>query len=130
MTNFKQFLEEGLWDNIRKKRERIKRGSGERMRKKGAKGAPSDAAIKRAQEAVKNSDVDLMLKRGETYILKQDREDYARGLLVTMNEDGSYTVAYWLEDAEPYPIEVIVDGKSVKEDGKLIKLNFHPNLDK
>tara|TARA_B100000927_G_C16452386_1_gene464423 strand:+ start:57 stop:449 length:393 start_codon:yes stop_codon:yes gene_type:complete len=130
MTNFKQFLEEGLWDNIRKKRERIKRGSGERMRKKGAKGAPSDAAIKRAQEAVKNSEVDLMLKRGETYILKQDREDYARGLLVTMNEDGSYTVAYWLEDAEPYPIEVIVDGKSVKKDGKLIKLNFHPNLDK
>ena len=51
MINFKTFLEEGLWDNIRKKRERIKRGSGERMRKKGEKGAPSDAAIKRAQEA-------------------------------------------------------------------------------
>ena len=82
------------------------------------------------EEAVKDSDVDLTLKRGETYILKQDREDYARGLLVTMNEDGSYTVAYWLKDAEPYPIEVIVDGKSVKKDGKLIKLNFHPKLDK
>ena len=114
----------GLWHNIHQKRKR-----GERMRKKGEKGAPSDAAIKRAQEAVKNSDVDLMLKRGETYILKQDREDYARGLLITMNENGSYTVAYWLEDAEPYPIEVIVDGKSVKKDGKLIKLNFHPKLD-
>ena len=41
---------EGLWDNIRKKRERIKRGSGERMRKPGEKGAPTPAQIKRAQE--------------------------------------------------------------------------------
>ena len=31
----------GLWDNIHKKRERIKKGSGERMRKPGEKGAPS-----------------------------------------------------------------------------------------
>ena len=41
---------ESLWDNIRKKRERIKRGSGERMRKPGEKGAPTPAQIKRAQE--------------------------------------------------------------------------------
>ena len=41
---------EGLWDNIRKKRERIKRGSGEKMRKPGEKGAPTPAQIKRAQE--------------------------------------------------------------------------------
>ena len=38
-------LEEGLWDNIRKKRAR-----GEKMRKKGEKGAPTDDQIKRAQE--------------------------------------------------------------------------------
>ena len=31
----KEMENEGLWDNIHKKRERIKRGSGERMRKKG-----------------------------------------------------------------------------------------------
>ncbi len=55
MISFKTFLDEGLWDNIRKKRERIKRGSGERMRKKGEKGAPSDAAIKRAQEDFKKA---------------------------------------------------------------------------
>ena len=36
---------ESLWDNIRKKRERIKRGSGERMRKKGEKGAPKTLNI-------------------------------------------------------------------------------------
>lgn len=40
----------GLWDNIHAKRERIKRGSGERMRKPGEKGAPTAAAIKQAQE--------------------------------------------------------------------------------
>lgn len=31
----------GLWANIHAKRERIKKGSGERMRKPGSKGAPS-----------------------------------------------------------------------------------------
>ena len=39
----------GLWDNIHAKRERIKRGSGERMRKPGEKGAPSAADLKAAQ---------------------------------------------------------------------------------
>tara|TARA_R100001510_G_C7620376_1_gene181399 strand:- start:284 stop:1162 length:879 start_codon:yes stop_codon:yes gene_type:complete len=45
----KKYKGESLWDNIRKKRERIKKGSGEKMRKKGEKGAPTDAQIKRAQ---------------------------------------------------------------------------------
>ena len=40
---------ESLWANIHKKRERIKRGSGERMRKKGEKGAPTPAQMKRAK---------------------------------------------------------------------------------
>ena len=38
----------GLWENIHRKRDRIKRGSGERMRKPGSKGAPSAADIKSA----------------------------------------------------------------------------------
>ena len=42
---------EGLWDNIRKKKARIAKGSGERMRKKGEKGAPTSDQIKRAQES-------------------------------------------------------------------------------
>jgi hypothetical protein len=40
----------GLWDNIRAKRERIKHGSGEHMRKPGSKNAPSLEALKRANE--------------------------------------------------------------------------------
>jgi len=39
----------GLWDNIHAKQERIKRGSGEHMRKPGSKGAPTSAALKNSQ---------------------------------------------------------------------------------
>jgi len=44
----------GLWDNIHAKRKRIKAGSGERMRKPGSEGAPTDAALKASQ----NEDTD------------------------------------------------------------------------
>jgi hypothetical protein len=57
MISFKDFVKEdanleekrGLWDNIHAKRERIKNGSGEKMRKPGSKGAPTAAALKAAQ---------------------------------------------------------------------------------
>ena len=42
-------IDESLWANIHKKRQRIKRGSGERMRKKGEKGAPTSDQLKRAK---------------------------------------------------------------------------------
>lgn len=44
-----------LYENIHKKRKRIKAGSGETMRRKGAKGAPSDAAFKRAAKTAKKT---------------------------------------------------------------------------
>ena len=40
---------QGLWANIHAKRKRIADGSGEKMRKKGSKGAPTDDAIKNSQ---------------------------------------------------------------------------------
>ena len=39
----------GLWANIHAKRKRIKAGSGEKMRKKGDKGAPTEKAIRDSQ---------------------------------------------------------------------------------
>ena len=42
-------MDESLWANIHKKRQRIKQGSGERMRKKGEKGAPTAAQMARAK---------------------------------------------------------------------------------
>ena len=43
----------GLYANIHAKRKRIKAGSGEKMRKPGAKGAPTDANFKRAAKTTK-----------------------------------------------------------------------------
>ena len=43
----------GLWANIHAKRARIKAGSGERMRDKGDKGAPTAANMRAAQKGTK-----------------------------------------------------------------------------
>ena len=43
----------GLYANIHAKRKRIKAGSGEKMRKKGAKGAPTNKAFKQAAKTAK-----------------------------------------------------------------------------
>ena len=63
-TLTKMAKKEGLWDNIRKKKERIARGSGEKMRKKGEKGAPTSDQIKRAQ--------------GESYDIGKDYFDHTK----------------------------------------------------
>lgn len=41
-------MKAGLYANIHAKRERIAEGSGEKMRKPGAEGAPTDAAFRKA----------------------------------------------------------------------------------
>ena len=43
----------GLYDNINAKRKRIKAGSGEKMRKPGAKGAPKASDFKKAAKTAK-----------------------------------------------------------------------------
>ena len=43
----------GLYANINAKQERIKAGSGEKMRKVGSKGAPTSAAFKQAAKTAK-----------------------------------------------------------------------------
>ena len=42
-----------LYKNIHAKRKRIAEGSGEKMRKKGSKGAPTDAAFAKAKKTAK-----------------------------------------------------------------------------
>ena len=49
--------ESGLWANINKKRKRIKNGSGEKMRKPGSDGAPTDQAFKDAAESVEEGTI-------------------------------------------------------------------------
>ena len=43
----------GLYANIHAKRRRIKAGSGERMRKPGSKGAPTNKAFKQSAKTAK-----------------------------------------------------------------------------
>jgi hypothetical protein len=46
-------MKPGLYSNIAAKRKRIAEGSGEKMRKPGAKGAPTAAAFKAAAKTAK-----------------------------------------------------------------------------
>lgn len=46
-------MKPGLYANIHAKKERIKAGSGEKMRKPGTKGAPTDKAFKQAKKTAK-----------------------------------------------------------------------------
>ena len=46
-------MKAGLYANINAKRERIEKGSKERMRKPGAKGAPTAAAFKASAKTAK-----------------------------------------------------------------------------
>jgi Family of unknown function (DUF5824) len=94
-TADKDLHEGGLWDNIHAKRERIKHGSKEHMRKPGSKGAPSKAAfksaeytseavnpamhrarlIKRIMKAVTPHDTSKHVKTGETVELQSKNSD-------------------------------------------------------
>lgn len=46
-------MKQGLYANIHAKRERIKAGSGEKMNKKGSKGAPTESAFRQALKTAK-----------------------------------------------------------------------------
>ena len=46
-------MKQGLYSNIAAKRERIKAGSGEKMRKVGSKGAPAAKDFKQAAKTAK-----------------------------------------------------------------------------
>lgn len=53
-------MKPGLYANIHAKRERIKAGSGEKMKKAGAKGAPTAADFKQAAKTRKEVITDKM----------------------------------------------------------------------
>ena len=74
----KEMENEGLWDNIHKKRERIKRGSGERMRKKGEKGAPPAAAIDKAKAGKTQGSTSEALKPTQKPMLKRVKARFPR----------------------------------------------------
>jgi phosphopantetheine adenylyltransferase len=74
---------------------------------------------------------DFVLPRGKKMILQAEDEDYNRGLIVELTEEGGYKMNYWYgEDAKVYPVEVLVDGESIKPDANEVYMKFHPELEK
>ena len=92
MITFKRYLLEkkGLWDNIHSKRKRIKQGSGERMRKPGSKGAPTNQDFKDASE----STIDESIK---------DRGSHFANVAKNHNEKHKYHQALAYESEKDSP---------------------------
>ena len=73
----------------------------------------------------------LVLPRGKKIYLQAEEEDYNRGLIVELTEEGGYKMNYWYgEDAKVYPVEVLVDGEEIKPDAREVYMKFHPELEK
>ena len=73
----------------------------------------------------------LILPRGEKVVLQAEEQDYQRGLIVELTNEGGYKINYWYgEDVKIYPAEVEVDGVSIKDDANEVYIKFHPELEK
>ena len=80
----------GLWDNIHAKRERIKNGSGERMRKPGSEGAPTK------QDFIDSKSVKEATEDDER---EYDFEgEMAKSQLYAMIEDAKYVISMMEDD--------------------------------
>ena len=72
-------------------------------------------------------EAELILPRGKKVVLQAEDTDYKRGLIVELLDNGGYEMAYWYDKPDkPYPVEILVDGQSIKEDGKIVEMKFHP----
>ena len=90
----------GLWDNIHAKRKRIKAGSGERMRKPGSEGAPTNAALKASNEEFQ---VDEVAPPGAKFerMVKHIKKSYAKdGKLTDKEKSIAYATAWKAKNEE------------------------------
>ena len=73
----------------------------------------------------------LILPRGKKVVLQAEEQDYKRGLIVELTNEGGYKINYWYgDDVKVYPAEVEVDGVSIKDDANEVYIKFHPELEK
>ena len=81
----------GLYANIHAKQERIKHGSGEKMRKPGSPGAPTAQAFRESAKTAKHKDggVSLALGRGEKLPAEKGAGLTAKGRAKYNRETGS-----------------------------------------
>jgi hypothetical protein len=91
----KKFKEGGLYENINAKRERIAEGSGEHMRKPGAKGAPTAEAFKESAKTAKMKEggPSLAVGRGEKLSTKEGAGLTQKGREKYNRETGSHLKA-------------------------------------
>ena len=86
----------GLYANIHAKQERIKAGSGEKMRRIGSKGAPTKKAFIESAKTAKNKsggDVSLSIKKGEKLPTSQGAGLTAKGRAKYNKATGSHLKA-------------------------------------
>jgi len=70
---------------------------------------------------------DFVLPRGKKMILQAEDEDYNRGLIVELTNEGGYKMNYWYGDnAKVYPVEVEIDGESIKPDANEVYMKLDP----
>ena len=122
---YKKYQEESTMPNVDSKDKKVIKARAKNLFKRDLKGDHEGV-----NESVQNNKVDLILKTDVNNVLKQDNKDYDRGLLAKVNKDGSYDVAYWYDEYKAYPVEVVIDGKSIKKDAKNIHIKYHPELKK
>jgi len=82
----------GLYANIHAKQERIKAGSGEKMRKPGSKGAPTEKAFKESAKTAamkKGGNVSLSVGQGEKLPVSKGAGLTAKGRAKYNRETGS-----------------------------------------
>jgi len=93
---------------------------------------PQWGLIRKSKKNIKEDilgKTDLVLPRGQKIILQAEEDDYDRGLIVELSEEGGYKMNYWYgDDIQIYPVEVEVDGESVKPDAIEVYMKFHPYL--
>jgi hypothetical protein len=93
----------GLWANIHAKRRRIKRGSGERMRKPGEKGAPTASQLKSAKEEVELDEMQLV-----------GTDSYRKHAIAMTPGQGEPTDAFQVKSPNKKPAAVVAKpGKSI-----------------
>ncbi len=122
---YKKYQEESTMPNVDSKDKKVIKARAKNLFKRDITGDHQGV-----NESVQNNKVDLILKTDVNNVLKQDNKDYDRGLLAKVNKDGSYDVAYWYDEYKAYPVEVVIDGKSIKKDAKNIHIKYHPELKK
>lgn len=90
-------MKPGLYANIHAKQERIKQGSGEKMRKVGAKGAPTAEDFRQSAKTAKpmasGGNPSLSIKRGEKLPVSKGAGLTAKGRAKYNRETGSHLQA-------------------------------------